>query len=127
VNGMGFSLSAEQREHESESSGGGRRDSASEHTQRKGAQVETVINDYISREFIRDPALLPLADDTSLLDSGILDSLSFLRLVVFLEQRFGCTMGDADLLRENFASVNAICAYLRTRAPGDLEEAAARG
>jgi acyl carrier protein len=79
--------------------------------------VETVINDYISREFIRDPALLPLADDASLLDSGILDSLSLLRLVVFLEERFAITMGDADLLPDNFASVNAICAYLRAREP----------
>ena len=80
--------------------------------------METVINDYISREFIRDPALLPLADDASLLDGGILDSLSLLRLVVFLEERFGITIGDTDLLPENFASVNAICAYLRAREPG---------
>ena len=87
--------------------------------------METVINDYISRELVQDPALLPLADDTSLLDSGILDSLSLLRLVVFLEERFGITMGDADLLPENFASVNAICAYLRAREPGKQE--AARG
>ena len=79
--------------------------------------METVINDYISREFVRDPALLPLADDATLLDSGILDSLSLLRLVVFLEEQFGITMGDADLLPENFASVNAICAYLRAREP----------
>jgi hypothetical protein len=35
--------------------------------------VEKIINDYISREFVRDPALLPLADEASLLDSGILD------------------------------------------------------
>jgi hypothetical protein len=26
-------------------------------------------------------------------------------------------MGEADLLPENFASVNAICAYIRTREP----------
>jgi len=88
--------------------------------------VETIINDYISREFVRDPALLPLADDANLLDSGILDSLSLLRLVVFLEEQFGITMGDADLLPENFASVNAICAYLRAREPG-TQDAAARG
>ena len=85
--------------------------------------METVINDYISREFIRDAALLPLADDASLLDGGILDSLSLLRLVVFLEERFGITMGDADLLPENFASVNAICAYLRAREPGKQQAA----
>jgi len=87
--------------------------------------VETVINDYISRELVQDPALVPLADEAPLLDSGILDSLTLLRLVVFLEERFGITMGDADLLPENFASVNTICAYLRAREPGKQE--AARG
>ena len=79
--------------------------------------METVINDYISRELVQDPALLPLADETSLLESGILDSLSLLRLVVYLEERFKIMVGDADLLPENFASVEAICAYLRTREP----------
>ena len=87
--------------------------------------METVINDYISRELVQDPALLPLADETPLLDSGILDSLKLLRLVVFLDQRFGITMDEADLLPENFASVNTICAYLRTREPGTQK--AARG
>ena len=87
--------------------------------------METVINDYISRELVQNPALLPLADDTSLLDSGIIDSMSLLRLVVFLEERFGITVGDADLLPENFASVNTICAYLRAREPG--KRGASRG
>ena len=80
--------------------------------------METIINDYISRELVPDAALLPLTNETSLLDSGILDSLSLLRLVVFLEERFEITMGDADLLPDNFASVDAICAYLRSREAG---------
>ena len=80
--------------------------------------METIVSDYISRELVPDAALLPLTNETSLLDSGILDSLSLLRLVVFLEERFEITMGDADLLPENFASVNAICAYLRSREAG---------
>ncbi|MGH3150637.1 MAG: acyl carrier protein [Streptosporangiaceae bacterium] len=87
--------------------------------------METIINDYISRELVRDPALLPLANEASLLESGILDSLGLLRLVVFLEEQFGITMGDVDLLPENFASVNTICAYLCTRKPG--KQTTARG
>jgi len=87
--------------------------------------VETVINDYVSRELVQDPRLLPLADETSLLETGILDSLNLLRLVVFLEERFAIAVGDADLLPENFSSVNAICAYVRAREPGKRE--AARG
>jgi acyl carrier protein len=86
--------------------------------------VETVIKEYISQELVRDPKLVPLGDETSLLDSGILDSLSLLQLVVFLEERFGIIVGDADLLPENFASVNTICAYLRAREP---EKQAAHG
>ena len=46
-----------------------------------------------------------------------------LRRAARLEERFGITMGDADLLPENFASVNAICAYLRSREAGKQESA----
>ena len=80
--------------------------------------METAINDYISRELVRDPALLPLADETPLLENGILDSLTLLHLVHFLEERFGITVGEGDLRQENFASVKIICAYLRARQPG---------
>lgn len=79
--------------------------------------MQTVISDYISQELVRDAALLPLTDETPLLESGILDSLSLLQLVVFLEGRFGVTIGDADLLPQNFETVTTICAYLRTREP----------
>jgi methoxymalonate biosynthesis acyl carrier protein len=84
----------------------------------KGAQMESVINDYISREIVQDPALLPLSNGASLLDGGILDSLSLLRLVIFLEEQFKISVGEADLLPENFDSVNAICSYLRAREAG---------
>lgn len=84
----------------------------------EGVEVEAVIYDFISKELIRDPALLPLTDRAPLLDSGILDSLSLLQLVVFLEERFGVTVGAADLLPENFNSINSIGAYLRTRQQG---------
>ena len=87
--------------------------------------MENVINDYISREIVQDPAVLPLLNDTSLLRGGILDSLSLLRLVVFLQDRFQLTVDETDLLPENFDSVDAICAYLRAREPGRQE--AARG
>jgi len=86
--------------------------------------MESVINDYISREIVQDPAVLPLSNETSLLEGGILDSLSLLRLVVFLEERFKITVGEADLLPENFDTVNAICSYLRAREP--REQGAAR-
>lgn len=60
--------------------------------------MENAINDYISREIVQDPAMLPLSNETSLLEGGILDSLSLLRLVIFIEEQFKITVGEADLL-----------------------------
>ena len=76
---------------------------------------DSVIRDYISRELVRDPVLLPIENSTPLLDSGVLDSLSLLRLVVFIQDQFEIVMDDLDVVPEHFASVDAICAYLRSR------------
>ena len=80
--------------------------------------MEAVIKDYISGELVQDSTLLPLSNTTSLLDTGVLDSLSLLRLVGFVEERFGIVVDDVDLVPEHFDSVDAICAYVRSRAEG---------
>lgn len=85
--------------------------------------MESIVNDYISGNIVQDPARLPLSNDTLLLEEGILDSLSLLQLVVFLKERFGITVDEADLLPENFASISTICAYLRARQPAPQETA----
>jgi acyl carrier protein len=90
-------------------------------------ELEAVINDYISREFVQDPALVPLGNATLLLETGVLDSLSLLRLVLFVQERFGIVVDDVDLVPENFASVDAICAYLRSRAGEGASQGGARG
>jgi acyl carrier protein len=89
-------------------------------------QLEAIINDYISKELVQDPALLPLADDTSLLETGVLDSLSLLKLMLFVQERFGIAVDDVDLVPENFDSVDAICRYLRSRAGQSAGQAGGR-
>ena len=85
--------------------------------------MENVLNDYISREIVQDTALLPLSNDTPLLESGIRDLMGLLRLVAFVEERFGITVRDRDMLPENFHSVRTICAYIQAR-ESVLQEAA---
>lgn len=89
--------------------------------------METVINGYISKELVQDPSLLPLGNATSLLETGILDSLSLLRLVVFVQEQFGITVDDADLVPEHFDTVDAVCAYLRSRDGGKAAQAGSHG
>jgi acyl carrier protein len=92
----------------------------------EGIEVEALINEYISRELVQDASLLPLGNTTPLLETGIVDSLGLLRLVVFIQQQFGITVDDVDLVPENFDSVEAISAYLRSRDGGRTNQAASR-
>ncbi len=49
-----------------------------------------------------DPATA--TPDLALLDSGVLDSLTILRLVVLLEDRFAVRIGPEEVVLENFAT-----------------------
>lgn len=84
---------------------------------------DAIIRDYISQELIQDPALLPIENSTPLIDHGILDSLSLLRLVVFIQERFGLVVDDIELIPEHLESVNAICAYIASRAHSSVTTA----
>jgi acyl carrier protein len=76
--------------------------------------MESIVNDYVSRELINRQELLPLRNDTPLIESGILDSLGLLSLLVFLEKQFNISVDDYEIIPENFNTINAICAYIRS-------------
>jgi acyl carrier protein len=85
--------------------------------------METVVNEYISRELVQDASLLPLSNETPLIETGVLDSLNQLRLVIFIQEQFGIVVDDADIVPKNFGTVDNICAYLRSRAAGQAAQA----
>jgi acyl carrier protein len=80
-----------------------------------GAEIESVISDYIRRELSKEPRLVTLERDTPLLESGIIDSLSLLKLVLFLEKQFGIAVKGQELVPENFATVDAICGFVKSK------------
>jgi acyl carrier protein len=49
-----------------------------------------------------------ITPSTDLLESGLLDSMSFVELLLQLEQRFGYTPHLVDLDLEHFRSINRI-------------------
>jgi acyl carrier protein len=52
------------------------------------------------------------ASNASLMEAGIIDSTGILELVGFLEDEFGITVADDELIPENLDSVDAIGSYL---------------
>lgn len=53
-----------------------------------------------------------LADDSSFLEKGILDSTGVLELVAHLESAYGIKVSDDELLPDNLDSIDAICAFI---------------
>jgi acyl carrier protein len=53
-----------------------------------------------------------LADETSFLEEGIIDSTGILELVDFIEKEFGISINDDELIPENLDSIKNVSAYL---------------
>ncbi len=52
------------------------------------------------------------ADDQSFLESGIIDSTGLLELVAFVEEQYGISVADRELVPENLDSLRNISQYV---------------
>jgi acyl carrier protein len=76
--------------------------------------LETQIKDYINQNFLfTDNG--NLRNDVSFLEEGIVDSTGVLELVMFVEETFGITVEDEEILPENFDSVAGLARYVRSK------------
>jgi acyl carrier protein len=53
-----------------------------------------------------------IKDDSLIFKEGYFDSMGFMVLISYLEEEFGIKTNDADLLEENFESINAISEFV---------------
>jgi acyl carrier protein len=77
-----------------------------------------VVKQFILENFLPGEDPRNLTDDTELKESGILDSLSTLKLVTFLEEHFHIELEANDLDAGNLASVASIARLVGTKTAG---------
>ncbi|MCU0473429.1 MAG: acyl carrier protein [Bacteroidales bacterium] len=58
-----------------------------------------------------------IKDDSLIFKEGYFDSMGFITLITFIEEEFGVKTVDADLVEENFESVNAISDFIIRKTP----------
>jgi acyl carrier protein len=69
--------------------------------------METLVRANILENFLfTDDGRLQ--SDASFLEEGIVDSTGVLELVMFVEETFGITVEDEEILPENFDTVSAL-------------------
>ena len=56
-----------------------------------------------------------LQPNSSLISTGVLDSLGLLKLLLFIEERFGLKVKDGEVHPSNFETVNHIAAFIEAK------------
>lgn len=76
-------------------------------------QIEPQIRQYLAENFLFSDNGYELEDRTSFLEEGIVDSTGVLELVMFVEETFGITVQDEEIVPQNFDSVSQLVAYVQ--------------
>lgn len=53
--------------------------------------------------------------DESLISNGLLDSMALLKLVLLMEEQFGVSVGDGELVPSNFETISQIKRFVETK------------
>ena len=74
-------------------------------------EIKEQIRAFVTSNFyVADPAALE--DDASLLDRGIIDSTGVLEVIFFIEETFGITVEDSEMLPDNLDSIDRITNFV---------------
>ena len=70
------------------------------------------------KKFIVETTYAPESDvqyDTLIFVQGIFDSMGFISLINFIEDKFAIKAKDSELLEDNFESINAIASFIERK------------
>ena len=79
--------------------------------------ISDTLRTFILSDVWLDGSPDELGNDTPLLERGILDSLGILNLVSFIEDEWGVTVEDEELIPEHFGTISRITQLIETKAP----------
>ncbi|AXV14319.1 acyl carrier protein [Neorhizobium sp. SOG26] len=76
--------------------------------------IEDTVREFIAENFLFR-ADAEISDEQSLLDTGVMDSTGVLELIAFLEQTYGITVADEEIVPENLDSISNMTSFLSTK------------
>jgi acyl carrier protein len=77
--------------------------------------IELQIKQYVAENFLFSDDGYTLPEEASFLEEGIVDSTGVLELILFVEETYGITVANEDVLPENFDSVTKLAAFIRRK------------
>lgn len=78
-------------------------------------QLKSEIRNFILDNFLYGQDDGNLGDDVSFLSTGIIDSTGMLEVVSFVEESYGISVEDDELVPENLDSINNLSIYVQKK------------
>jgi acyl carrier protein len=72
--------------------------------------IKEKVKEFILKTTLADKT--KITDESLIFKEGFFDSMGFVMILTFLEETFGVKVQDADLVEENFESINAISDFV---------------
>ena len=79
--------------------------------------VKTELRKFIVENFMFGQENQEFSDEASMLENGLIDSTGVLELVAFVEEKYGISVADEELVPTNFDSVDNLAEYVRKKMP----------
>ncbi|MGI6415813.1 MAG: acyl carrier protein [Thermoguttaceae bacterium] len=80
-------------------------------------KIENEVRQFVVQNFLYGQDDKRLMRDSSLLDSGIIDSTGVLELIAFVEDKFGISVADDEMIPENLDSIENLAKFISRRQP----------
>jgi acyl carrier protein len=74
--------------------------------------IKEKIRQFMGEKILFSSNGFPYSDTTSFLDNGIIDSMNVVELVMFVEEQFGISVDDSDVVPANFDSIDQMAKYV---------------
>jgi acyl carrier protein len=83
--------------------------------------IEHEVRDFIQNSFMFGESI-NFSDDDSFVEQGIIDSTGVLEVVHFLEDQYGLSVEDDELIPENLDSISRLGKYVRAKHAAAAEQ-----
>jgi len=84
--------------------------------------VRAVIRQFLQDNFLFSEQGTDVEDTTSFLESGVVDSTGMLEVIEFVEEKFGISVEDDELVPENLDSIDNLVRFLQRKLKNGGEE-----
>lgn len=77
--------------------------------------VEENLRQFIVENILFSGGKYPYPDEASFLESGVVDSMSVMELVMYAEKTYKISIGDNEIVPANFDSIRNLSGFIRQK------------